>query len=76
MLVEMHVYKAALLLSLLTSLITHDNSKCATTGVQNDGLKPGSENDSFTERAGEAVPASTLHIFDHARLRYDTADMV
>ena len=49
--------------------------ECATTGAQNGGLLPESGNGTLTERAGEAVPTATTLIFDHARLRYDTADI-
>jgi len=49
--------------------------ECATTGAQNGGLLPGSGNGTLTERAGEAVPTATTLIFDHARFRYDTADI-
>ena len=41
----------------LTTTAQHRNAKCATTGAQNG--EPGSGNDSWTERAGEAVPAAT-----------------
>ena len=59
----------------LTTTVQHRNEKCSTTRAQNGRYWPGGGNDS-NGKSWQSALSGYPNIFDHARLRYDTADMV